>query len=493
MFVGFVLTGSIPFLVPINEKFERRGVVGSPQVMETDQRVGRNESPWVSVFNLCNTAIGAGVLSFPYGFRQTGVVGGLFFTFIVWVIEVFALCLLVRVADKHNSESYQQLVHTVLGSKMAIITSVTMTIFLSGSMISYLIITGDVFQPAFADLFGGNSILADRRLVITLFAVVVILPLALKTTLEALKKTSLICVMMLTYLTIALIIIGTKKLISSGIPSDILVWETGKHVFILMDIVVFAFHCHIQVVPVFAELAPNPRPFFGGGRGELKDPLLEAEAVTRSQPGRRSERVKRMDAVILVSMTICFVGYCLVGEFGYLIFPEVESDVLKSFGNSNPFMVFARYGMAVVAMVCYPPHSHPARSILDDAWKAVVNAPADVFSWTRHIVITMFFFLATLGVALAVTDLGTVFSLVGSTGGVLVVFIIPGVLLIRGIYSPPSGDTAQSDEEEGGLLRRRTTTQKSVEIVGGTLIIMTGLSLFLATAYVTTTGMIHKK
>ncbi|KAL3697456.1 hypothetical protein R1sor_011532 [Riccia sorocarpa] len=467
--------------------------------METLHKVGTNESPWVSVFNLCNAAIGAGVLSFPYGFRQTGVVGGLFFTFIVWVIEVFALCLLVRVAERYNSVSYQQLVLTIFGSKLAIIISVTMITFLIGSMISYLIITGDVFQPAFSDFFGENSILANRRLVITLFAVLVILPLALQTTLKALKYTSLISIMMLTYLTIALIIIGANKLISSGIPSDILIWEAGKHVFILMDIVVFAFQCHIQVVPIFAELAPNPKPFFGGGTTRakdfqakaLEDPLLEAEPLSRSQPGQKSERVKRMDAVILVSMTICFVGYCMVGEFGYLIFPEVESDVLKSFGNSNPFMVFARYGMAVVAMVCYPFQSHPARSILDDAWTAVGNSS----SWTRHIVLTVFFFLSTLGVALAITDLGTIFSIVGATGGVMVVFIIPGVLLIRGIYSQPVGHTAQSDEEEAGLLRtisRRTTIQKSVEIVGGILIIMIGLLIFLATSYVTATGMINK-
>ncbi|KAL2644170.1 hypothetical protein R1flu_011757 [Riccia fluitans] len=510
--------------------------------LKSDQKFGKNESPWVSVFNLCNAAIGAGVLSFPYGFRQTGVVGGLFFTFTIWVIEVFALCLLVRVAEKYNSQSYQQLLLPVLGFKMATIVCVTMSTFLIGSMISYLIITanweiqdgfllvlqivlsalgpnmailtslvmliltygggisyllitGDVFHPAFVDLFGETSILANRRFVVTLFAVVVILPLALKTTLKALKYTSVISILMLTYLTVALFIIGARKLISTGIPSDILIWQAGQHAFIIMDIVVFAFQCHIQVVPIFAELAQNPKPFFGGGQGALKEPLLENGAVSEISSTRRSERVKRMDAVIFVSMTICFVGYCMVGEFGYLIFPQVESDVLKSFGNFNPFMVFARYGMAVVAMVCYPLQSHPARSIIDDAWKAVVNAPADVFSWTRHITITMTFFLSTLGVALLITDLGTVFSIVGSTGGVMVVFIVPGVLLIRGILSQPTDQIAQSDEEEGGKLSTiiitRTTSQKYLQIVGGTLIIAFGVLIFLATTYVTATGLIN--
>ena len=43
--------------------------------MEPRSRVGgQNYSPWVSVFNMCNAAIGSGVLSFPFAFRY--VCGG---------------------------------------------------------------------------------------------------------------------------------------------------------------------------------------------------------------------------------------------------------------------------------------------------------------------------------------------------------------------------------------------------------------------------------
>jgi hypothetical protein len=45
------------------------------------------------------------------------------------------------------------------------------------------------------------------------------------------------------------------------------------------------------------------------------------------------------------------VQYGQVGEFGYLLFPDVESDLLKSFGSSNPFINFSRIGMAVVCLV----------------------------------------------------------------------------------------------------------------------------------------------
>lgn len=38
--------------------------------MEAPGRLGgQNYSPWVTVFNMCNAAIGSGVLSFPFAFR----------------------------------------------------------------------------------------------------------------------------------------------------------------------------------------------------------------------------------------------------------------------------------------------------------------------------------------------------------------------------------------------------------------------------------------
>ncbi|BBN01605.1 hypothetical protein MPTK1_2g08750 [Marchantia polymorpha subsp. ruderalis] len=454
------------------------------------RRFGKNESPWVSVFNLCNAAIGAGVLSFPYGFRRTGIVGGLFFTGIIWVIEVFALCLLVRVTEKYSSQSYQQLVFSVLGSKMAVITSVTMITFLVGSMISYLMITGDVFAPVFAELFGETSAFADRRVVILLFTIMLILPHALKTTFMALYFSSVISVAMLIYLTVVLVTIGAKGLIANGFPSDILMWESGRRAFIIIDIVVFAFQCHIQVVPIFAELAEHPSPFFGDEKGLLEERLLDEEVIAHISSRQRSERVKRMDGVIFTSMSLCVVCYCLVGLFGYLIFPDVESDVLKSFGDNNGFLKFARIGMAVVAMVCYPVQSHPARSILDDFVKAFMKAPVAAFSVVRQTLLTLLLAGCTLTVALLTNDVGTVFSVLASSGGVMVVFIIPGLLLVRGIHSAPVGYTDHTLVAVEGYTRRtRTTTQKFVQIVGGTLMLALGSLTYIATCYVAATGM----
>lgn len=445
-------------------------------LLVSTSKFGKNESPWISVFNMCNVAIGAGVLSFPYGFRQTGLLGGFLLTTFVWIVELVTLCLLIRVAEKHNSQSYQQLVHTLLGPQMAVVSCVVMFSFLFGASISYHIITGDVFAPIFAGIFGQNSIFGHRTFVVIFFGLLVILPLSLQRTLKALRYSSMLSIIMLTYLATALISIGVAQVMKDGFPKGLVIFECGIRAFVTLDIVVFAFQTHIQVVSIFAELAEHPHPFLKSHKDSLKEQVRDEETLPEIPVERcRSERVKRMDGIIVLSMTICFILYSLVGIFGYLLFQDVESDVLKSFGNSNLFMNLARVGMAVVAMVCYPVQHHPARSIVDDAIKHLSKLPASNFSWARHVLITVGYFSATLGIALSVTDLGKVFAVVGSTGGVMAMFIIPGTLLFLGSHN---------------ISVTRSESRACTEVFVGTFIVLVGLIMFIATVYVTITGMV---
>lgn len=48
----------------------------------------------------------------------------------------------------------------------------------------------------------------------------------------------------------------------------------------------------------------------------------------------------------------------------------------------------------------------------------------------RFNILTVAYVAVTLGVAIAVHDLGQVYMVIGSTGGVLVIFIMPGILLL---------------------------------------------------------------
>ncbi|KAG0585867.1 hypothetical protein KC19_2G045600 [Ceratodon purpureus] len=422
--------------------------------------------------------------------RQNGLIGGLLITIMIWSIEVAVLFLLIRTAEKYKTKSYQELVVATFGPSMAVLTSVTILAFLVGSLISYFIITGDVFQPIFSSWFGEDSLFANRRVVIVFFAMVVIFPLSLKRNIRDLRWSSTISVVMLTYLTVVVVALSISHLIREGLPEHVNYFEGGYHTFIALDVLVFAFHCHIQVMPIFAELADNPNPFF---RKRLGEPLLNDEDIKAEEVlcQRKSLRVKRMDGIVIISMTTCLICYCLVGEFGYLLYPDVQSDVLISFGRSNHFLNFARVGMAAVSMANFPVSHYPCRSILDDGVRHILRGRIpEGFSVTLHIAITLFICSCALATALVTSDLGTVFSFIGSTGGVLVIFIIPGFILLRnklgevGVISHADTEALQSQEEARFGERLKTYLRLGC----GILLVCFGCLIFFVTAYVNIFG-----
>lgn len=67
-------------------------------------------SAWASVFTMINTAVGAGVLSFPFAFLLTGWLAGLLVTAGVAAAEAWTLYVLSRFAADTGAHSYSELV-----------------------------------------------------------------------------------------------------------------------------------------------------------------------------------------------------------------------------------------------------------------------------------------------------------------------------------------------------------------------------------------------
>ena len=70
-------------------------------------------------------------------------------------------------------------VRRALGRKLSAVLSAVLVIYQFGSCAAYLIIVGDSFVPLIGKVAEPGSWLADRRVIITFFALVVILPLCL--------------------------------------------------------------------------------------------------------------------------------------------------------------------------------------------------------------------------------------------------------------------------------------------------------------------------
>lgn len=91
-------------------------------------------------------------------------------------------------------------------------------------------------------------------------------------------------------------------------------------------------------------------------------------------------------------------------------------------------------------VVSYPINHHPARSCTQDVLRVLTGRPLN--GTLFHVGHAVVFFLATLSVALSVTDLGSVFKVVGGTNGAVLIFGLPGAMLMKYAY-----DKAQQSRE----------------------------------------------
>ena len=212
-------------------------------------------------------------------------------------------------------------------------------------------------------------------------------------------------------------------------------------------------------------------PFNLGPGGFHGDRVTESGVLDEGAEERyflERKRLATMERVTFWSVLFVLVGYLLVGEFAYVAHP---SDKFNKFNMFNMFNMLTAYSThdgtttaatalaGVSALVTYPVSHFVSRAALDDLYVAMAGKePAfpGRAPLKRHAGQTVVFVGMTTATAALVRDLGVVFRVLGSIGGSLVVFILPGILLLQpkyhavgidvdGIYGDGDGDTQGAD------------------------------------------------
>lgn len=438
----------------------------------------RDASFLVSTFNLANCAVGAGVLSMPFAVSELGVALAALVLPMVAAVVVFTLKVLLRASDVYGAVSYQELVHKALGPVAAHAVSVALIAYIAGSCVAYIIIVADAYASVAAVARAPGAHVAgafgvERTAVILVTSACVLLPLSLLRRTKHLAPTSVVTVVALAYMACAVVAefaagafsatdsegawwfrasrggaVGSAGFRDGAVD----LWRLDERSALALPILVFAFQCHIQVLSIYAELREEPSVTPARAEESVEDAAYAKEAARRRVMGR----------VATTSTTICLVGYLAVGACAYLSHPHIDSNLLKSYDASDPYMLVATVGMALTAIGSYPMNQFSARAALDDVLAAAcgwTRAAPGAAPAARHVSQTLAFVIATTATALAVEDLGKVFQLVGSTAGVLVIFWVPAALLLvppPAVAAMRASSAAAADEprEALGLSRR---------------------------------------
>ncbi|GJP53118.1 hypothetical protein CLOM_g12248 [Closterium sp. NIES-68] len=97
---------------------------------------------WSAVFNLATTSVGAGIMALPATVKVLGLPLGLLLILFMGALTNGAVLIIVRLAAATNSPSYGHLMGTRFGERGRVMCEVFVMVQALGSLIVYLIITG---------------------------------------------------------------------------------------------------------------------------------------------------------------------------------------------------------------------------------------------------------------------------------------------------------------------------------------------------------------
>jgi amino acid permease len=355
-------------------------------------------SVWGSVFNLCNSAIGAGILALPYAVHQAGLVLGM--------LCMVAMCLILAFTNKilvwtnrlnPDAKSYEKLVKAVFGHKTSILVTWSVILTTFGACTGFLVIIADILPPIVKLVVSEPEWVSSRYAVTLAVSVIGILPLASLKNFNSLRFSSTMAIISVSFTVFVIMFRSVQTLpLTEAVKSEIHYFNYGMGIFDALPLISFAFGCHMQMIPIFSELKDNNIP-------------------------------SRTNIVIFSTGGVCLTLYSITAVFGYIKFPtSSEGNILRNFPDDDVLVNIARAMLCLVIVCHYPPSNYCCRAALDYLF---IGNPQP--STVRRLVWTFLIWgLATI-VSFVVPKIDVVFGLIGATANSLIVFILPALFLIH--------------------------------------------------------------
>ncbi|NXC85802.1 S38A6 protein, partial [Cercotrichas coryphoeus] len=363
-----------------------------------------------AVFILLKSALGAGLLSFPWAFgRAGGAVPALLVELGSLLFLVSGLAVLGYAAALSAQPTYQGVVRAVCGAAVGKLCEVCFLLNLFMISVALLRVVGDQLEKLCDSLYPNGTLsgapqlppwYVDQRFTLSALCVLVIFPLSVPREIGFQKYSSILGTLAACYLTLVIILkyylqAESLRLTEPPQPSRSFSWTS---VFSVIPTICFGFQCHEACVAIYSSM--------------------------------RNRSFSHWVTVSVLSMLICLLIYSLTaGLYGYLTFGEaVASDVLMSYPGNDPLVIVARLLFGISIVTIYPIVVLLGRSVVRDLWGAPKRgAVAEPGAQERRsrVALTVTWMAATLAIALFVPDIGKVIELIGGISAFFI-FIFPG-------------------------------------------------------------------
>ncbi|XP_053126401.1 putative sodium-coupled neutral amino acid transporter 8 isoform X2 [Hemicordylus capensis] len=383
-----------------------------------------SESPSLSsagaVFIMLKSALGAGLLNFPWAFSQAGGISpALLVELGSLIFLISGLVILGYAASISTQTTYQGVVREICGAAVGKLCEICFILNLFMISVAFLRVVGDQLEKL-CDSFYPNETLSggpsrqhwftDHRFTLSALCVLVIFPLSIPRAIGFQKYTSILGTLAACYLMLVIVIkyyLRTDYLVkqehhySSGASS----WAS---MFSVIPTICFGFQCHEACVAIYSSMS--------------------------------NKKLSHWVLVSVMSMLFCLLIYSLTGLYGYLMFgADVAADILMSYPGNDVMVIIARLLFGISIVTIYPIALLLGRSVLQDvclnAKHSYILATEPYERWLR-VLLTTVWVVVTLIIALFVPDISKVISVIGGISAFFI-FIFPGLCLVCAMETEP--------------------------------------------------------
>eukprot|EP01083_Nonionella_stella_P258822 884193_1 len=260
----------------------------------------------ISVLNLMNNVIGAGILTLPFAVRQGSIFPTFLMMCVVCAFSIYSLILLGRCCELTQRYSYREIWSEAFSPSSGVLVQWIILVYTFGSCVSFVTLIGDFGPQIFAG-FLKRSLLTDRVIDISLVSLSVLLPLSLSASLHSLRYSSFVSFGGLVY-TVFLVITKTApgglEPSASGedIPrgQEIKLFVLSSKIFSAVGLMNVSFTAHYNGPKYYKELA-----------------------------GRSEDRFR---LVVCSAFGMCLAAYVVTAVSGYVHFGEFTcGDILSNY------------------------------------------------------------------------------------------------------------------------------------------------------------------
>ena len=411
----------------------------------------------VVTFNLLCTALGTGVLAIPSVFASVGILGGMLLLLVVPAIAERTAAFMTESAESTGVALLYEIMASTFGSAAGQVTELVLALYSLGALIGSFVVLKQLTPPILLFL-GWHE--PPTLALLAVLCVLVLVPLSSLPSMERLKLTSIVSVLLQGVIVTTIVFAGLRA-----------AWSSGRAIGLGAGTVAGNSLWADEMPPDPKELSQPPEPLPGSAAAATGPPaetlpvplpwlMLEPLAWMRSTPvvafayqfhqnvpflfrelrhaslgpSKWPSKASKMLVAIRATLGACFGLYTAVALASAVAFgSEVQKNLLVSLSSQRgltllpPSLVAAVQGAMALVMVCvFPVNLFGLRVGLHG--RVCPGQPETAMHrWVSAALLTALCF----GVASAVNDLGALFALIGATTGTLIMFVMPSALALR--------------------------------------------------------------